>query len=122
MEKIIEQIKTLRATELACAEERHKLEAQLVAEIAPPMDGSKTLKLDGYKVTATSKLKRAVDWSALDAADISDVHREAITRQTRALDLANLKLLQDANPAVYNRIAACITTTPAKASVSIKDA
>lgn len=120
MQKIIEQIKTLRATELACQKERHKLEADLAQEIAPPLDGSASASYGSHRVTATAKLKRAVDWDLLDAADISDIHREAVTRLTRALDLKNLKLLQAANPAVYKRIASCITATPSKVAITIK--
>ena len=116
----VEEIRKLRRQELDAAAKRHKLEAEISAALQPPLDGSKTEKIGDYKVTCSAKLKRVVDWEALDAADLSDVHRETITRLTRTLDLKNLKIYQTANPAVYNKIAACITATPAKVTVTIK--
>ena len=86
---------------------------------APP-SGEGTLKQD--EVTVAFKVTRKVDSDALFAVygDLSDNAKKAF-RFKADVSLTQYRALSEFDAATFNKVAAFVTTTPAKPTVTLKD-
>jgi len=102
---------------------RVEIEAQIIAALGEPDEGSATHELvDGSKLTITSKITRTVDEAAWRSimADIPDHLRPISFAEKAVLDLKGLRWLMDHEPRMYNRVAAAVTSKKAKSALSLK--
>jgi hypothetical protein len=102
---------------------RVELEAQIIAVLGEPDEGSATHELvDGSKLTITSKITRTVDEAAWRSimADIPEQMRPISFAERAVLDLKGLRWLMDHEPRIYNRVAAAVTAKKAKSALSLK--
>lgn len=114
--------------EQKCIEEqankrRVEIEAQIIAALGEPDEGSATHELvDGSKLTITSKITRTVDEAAWRSimADIPEHLRPISFAEKAVLDLKGLRWLMENEPRMYNRVAAAVTAKKAKSALSLK--
>lgn len=102
---------------------RVEIEAQIIAALGEPEEGSATHELtDGSKLTITSKINRTVDeavWRSI-MAGIPEHLRPISFVEKVVLDLKGLRYLMDHEPRIYNRVAAAVTARKAKSSISVR--
>lgn len=102
---------------------RVEIEAQIIAALGEPDEGSATHELvDGSKLTITSKITRTVDEAAWRSimADIPEHLRPISFAEKAVLDLKGLRWLMENEPRMYNRVAAAVTAKKAKSALSLK--
>lgn len=102
---------------------RVDIEAQIIAALGEPDEGSATHELvDGSKLTITSKITRTVDEAAWRSimADIPEHLRPISFAEKAVLDLKGLRWLMENEPRMYNRVAAAVTAKKAKSALSLK--
>ncbi len=102
---------------------RVEIEAQIIAALGEPEEGSATHELvDGSKLTITSKITRTVDEAAWRSimAGIPEHLRPISFVEKAVLDLKGLRYLMDHEPLIYNRVAAAVTAKKAKSALSLK--
>ena len=98
-------------------------EQELIDMIGAPEEGSKTHKLNGFKVEVKGVINRKVDWDVLDTICATLAEQEpffmAPIKIKRELDVTEVKRLFRESPGVYARLAKAITATPGKTGVTI---
>jgi len=102
---------------------RVEIEAQIIAALGEPDEGSATHELvDGSKLTITSKITRTVDEAAWRSimADIPEHLRPISFAEKAVLDLKGLRWLMENEPRMYNRVAAAVTAKKAKSAISVR--
>lgn len=107
--------------EAAANKRRLEIEKQLQAAIDVPDEGSKTHKIDGYKITATQPVSRKLDaaeWAKRAKLIPADLH--PIKTKIEA-DPAGCKYLAENEPKLWAKIAAAFTTTPGKVGFKIEE-
>jgi hypothetical protein len=117
---LVAELRQARASEKAATDLRQSLEAQLVS-LHPVTDGSEeTVKGDGYSIAF--KMTRKVDSDALFAVfnTLPDNAKKAF-RFKADLALTQYRALSEFDAATFNKVAAFVTTTPAKPTVTLKD-
>ena len=96
---------------------------ELVDMLGVPDEGSKTHRLQGFKVELKGVVNRKVDWDVLDAVCAEIERQEAFftapIKIKRELDETEVKRLFREQPGVYARIAKGITATPGKTGVTV---
>lgn len=102
---------------------RVEIEAQIIAALGEPDEGSATHELvDGSKLTITSKITRTVDeavWLRV-APLVPEALRPVQFAQVAKIDLKGLRWLRDHQPSVYAIVAQAITAKKAKSALSLK--
>ena len=102
---------------------RVEIEAQIIAALGEPEEGSATHELaDGSKLTITSKINRTVDeavWLRV-APLVPEALRPVQFAQVAKIDLKGLRWLRDHQPSVYAIVAQAITAKKAKSALSLK--
>ena len=99
---------------------RLKIEEQLCAALEIPAEGSKTHKIDGYKVTVTQPITRKLDeaqWAKV--RDHCQVDMRPVKIKTEA-DAAGVKWLQEHEPKVWRKIASAFETKPGKVGFKVE--
>ena len=90
---------------------------ELIDILGSPEEGSKTHRLQGFKVELKGVVNRKVDWDVLDAVCAEIERQEAFftapIKIKRELDETEVKRLFREQPGVYARLAKAITATPA---------
>jgi hypothetical protein len=117
---LVAQLRQARAEEKSATEYRQGLEAQLVS-LHPVTEGSEeTVKGEGFSIAY--KLTRKVDSDALFAAfgDLPENAKKAF-RFKADVSLTQYRALSEFDTATFNKVAAFVTTTPAKPTVTLKD-
>ncbi len=102
---------------------RVEIEAQIIAALGEPEEGSATHELtDGSKLTITSKINRTVDEAAWRSimAGIPEQLRPISFVEKVVLDLKGLRYLMDHEPRIYNRVAAAVTAKKVKSAISVR--
>ena len=118
-ENIISRIQHLKAQEGLLKIERQGLEAELAAMIGnDKLEGSKSVKFDGYKITVTNKLTRKLDYEAYQTIEESLPEGVRCVDLKPTLNLKKLRALEAVDPSISAQF---ITTKPAKAAVTIKE-
>lgn len=106
-----------RNTEKAAKEYRLSLERKLVEAFgASKAEGTETKATDGFKVSVTSKLNRALDIDAYQALNLPD--NMSFVDFKPSINLKNLRMAERIDPI---SVAKCITTKPGKPSIKIEE-
>lgn len=109
-----------RAENKATAE-RIKIEEHLSAALDVPKEGSKTHKIDGYKVTLTQPVTRKLDEAMWEKVrDKCQTDMRPVKIKTEA-DAVGIKWLQNNEPKTWAKIAAAFETKPGKIGVKVEE-
>jgi hypothetical protein len=109
-----------KQAEKAAQTERLAVEEAIVALLPSGKEGTVTDKATGISVAY--KNTRKVDNDALQGAWMSlNTNQQNAFKWKADIDTRHLKGLQELDPGAYQTIAAFITSTPAKPSISIKE-
>lgn len=114
---------TAKRREAAANEERVAIEAEIIAALGEPEEGSATHELaDGSKLTITSKITRTIDaqiWrQVMDR--VPEALRPIQFEETLCLDTKGLRWLMEHQPAVYQVVAMAVTAKKAKSAITVK--
>jgi len=119
---VADWIEAKRAEDVA-NKARIALEAEIIAAVGEPDEGSATHELvDGSKLTITAKITRTVDeavWRSI-MAQVPEAMRPITFVEEAKLDLKGLRWLQANQPEIYAFCARAITAKKAKTAVSLK--
>ena len=108
-----------RAEQKANAE-RIAIEAQIAQALDVPTEGSKTHKLDAFKVTLTQPVNRKLDVEAWGKVrDICPPDMQPIKVKLEA-DAAGCKYLANNEPALWAKISPAFETKPGKTGVTVE--
>lgn len=101
--------------------ERIKIEEHLVSALDVPDEGSKTQKVDGFKITLTQPIGRKLDEAAWDKVKGKiDASLWPIKTKIEA-DAAGMKYLAANEPKVWAKIAAAFETKPGKVGFKVEE-
>lgn len=108
-----------RAEQKANAE-RIAIEAQIAEALDVPSEGSKTHKLEHFKVTLTQPVTRKIDAEAWDkVSHLLPANMQPIKVKLEA-DAAGCKYLANNEPALWARISPAFETKPGKIGVKVE--
>lgn len=108
-----------KAAEDGARQRRVELETQILELAGVKEEGSQHVDTAYFRVTTVGKLTRSLDAAAWEAirgdvpADLAPVDYKP------SLDLKKLRAIETANPELYQKIAQCISTKPAKPSIKV---
>jgi hypothetical protein len=98
-------------------------EQELIDMLGQLEEGSKTHRLQGFKVEVKGVINRKVDWPTFDAVCQQIAQQEAFfmepVKVKRELDETEVKRLAREQPGVYARLAKALTATPGKTGVTV---
>lgn len=103
----------------ACKAVEFKLRNKILGSLLQDkLEGAKTVKDHGYKITATAKLIRSLDPGILQATweDFTEEEKECITYAPK-LNLAKYRKIEDCG----GKLSEAITVKPAQATLSIEE-
>lgn len=106
--------------EAAANAERLKIEAQMVEALEVPTEGSKTHKIEGYKITVTQPVTRKIDvdaWAKVSAK--CPAAMQPIKTKIEA-DATGCKYLAEHEPQIWKRIASAFETKPGKVGFKVE--
>ena len=107
--------------ENAANAKRLKIEQQLVQALEIPEEGSKTHKMDGFKVTVTQPITRKLD---VDAWAKVESHCPVAMRPVKIkfeADATGCKWLQNNEPQIWKKIAKAFETKPGKVGFKVEE-
>lgn len=110
-----------KRAENAAAATRIKIETQLAQALDVPQEGSKTHKIDGFKVTLTQPVARKVDpkkWEAVKHLITPDM---APVKMKIEADASGCKWLAENDPLAWRKIAPAFETKPGKVGVKVEE-
>lgn len=110
-----------KRAETVATEKRHAIVKELAAALDVPAEGSKTHKIDGYKVTLTQPVTRKLlpdEWEAV--AHHCPPAMSPIRVKTEA-DAAGVKWLANNEPDLWRKIATAFETKPGKVGVKVEE-
>ena len=119
---VADWIEAKRAEDVA-NKARIALEAEIIAAVGEPDEGSATHELiDGSKLTITAKITRTVDEAAWRQVMpmVPEALRPIQLVETAKLDVKGLRWLQEHRPEVYAVVAQAVTAKRAKTAVTLK--
>ena len=117
---LILALRAVKADELACKNERIRLEGLIEAQFAKPDGGEGTHNDEEFKITW--KLNRTVDTTKVqDAWDGLSKNAQRAFRWKAEVDLSHLRALNELDAVAYAQAAQYITSKPAKPSIELKD-
>jgi len=110
-----------KSDEKKANQRRLELEQELIEMLGMKCEGSKTHNLEGFKVTIKGSMNRKLDKDAyLGLASRIPADRNPVRVVEKfELDDAGCRWLTENDPTVWGILAAAITTTPAKPSVTV---
>ena len=120
LETLCAQLLDAKRAEDRAKRERIALEAQIAAAVDVPEEGSKTHRLDAFKVTGTQPVSRRLDakaWDGVAHLIPSSLHP---VRATYAADPAGCKWLHNNEPEMWAKIASAFETKPGKIAVKVE--
>lgn len=107
--------------ENAANAKRLKIEEQLVQALEIPEEGSKTHKMDGFKVTVTQPVTRKLDVDAWEkVADKCPEGMRPVKVKLEA-DATGCKWLQSNEPQIWKKIAKAFETKPGKVGFKVEE-
>lgn len=121
LETLCAQLLEAKRAEDRAKRERIALEAQIAAAVDVPEEGSKTHRLDAFKVTVTQPVTRKLDeeewWHVCHY--VPD-HMAPVRTKTEA-DPAGCKWLFNNEPEMWAKIASAFETKPGKIAVKVEE-
>lgn len=109
-----------KRAETAANKRRIEIEAQLAQCFDVPDEGSKTHKLDGYKITLTQPVSRKVDEAIWDQIKRTVPAALRPVKVKLEADATGCKYLVKNEPAIWARIAPAFETKPGKIGVKVE--
>lgn len=109
-----------KRAETAANRRRIEIETQLAQCFDVPDEGSKTHKLDSYKITLTQPVTRKVDEAAWDQVKRSVPPALRPVKMKLEADTTGCKYLRDKEPEIWARIATAFETKPGKIGVKVE--
>jgi hypothetical protein len=109
-----------KRAEAAANARRIEIEEQLAQALEVPEEGSKTHKLDGYKVTVSQPVSRKLDeaeWQKVSGKCPPDMRPVKIKIEA---DATGCKWLAKNEPAIWKRIASAFETKPGKIGFKVE--
>jgi hypothetical protein len=120
IDQLISALRAVKEDELACKNERIRLEGLIESQFAKPDGGEGTHNDEEFKVVW--KLNRTVDTTKVqDAWNTLSQNVQRAFRWKADVDLSYLRALQELDSAAYAQAAQYITSKPAKPSIELKD-
>jgi hypothetical protein len=110
-----------KRAEAEAAKRRYAIEAQMCDALDVPDEGSKTYKLDGYKVTVTQPVTRKLDeaiWQKVSALCPAEMHPIKVKIEA---DATGCKYLAQNEPAIWKKIARAFETKPGKVGFKVEE-
>lgn len=107
-----------RAEQLA-TEKRHAIEKELAAALDVPAEGSKTHKIDGYKITLIQPVTRKLDENQIDMV-CQTARGLAPIKVKYEADATGCKWLAENEPELWRKIAVAFETKPGKIGVKVE--
>lgn len=110
-----------KRAEAAATKRRHEIEGQLASALDVPTEGSRTHKLDGYKVTLTQPVARKLDvaaWEKVKALCPADMQPIKVKIEA---DATGCKYLAKNEPDLWRKIAIAFETKPGKVGVKVEE-
>lgn len=120
MQDLIQNYLTAKAEELNATAKREYYEALILAKVKAPEDGSKSTKMDGYRITAQGRLNFKADMAQLLVlvqqlpAELRPIKQETV------LDRTGAKYIRANEPDTWAIIAPAIEVKPGKSSIKIE--
>ena len=102
--------------------ERLKIEAQMCDALEVPDEGSKTHKIEGYKITVTQPVARKLDedaWEKVKDRIPQDMWPVKIKVEA---DATGCKYLAGNEPAMWRKIASAFEVKPGKVGFKVEEA
>jgi len=101
--------------------ERLKIEAQMCEALEVPDEGSKTHKIEGYKITVTQPVARKLDEDAW--AKVRDrIPQDLWPVKTKIeADATGCKYLSEKDPALWRKIASAFEVKPGKVGFRVEE-
>lgn len=99
---------------------RHAVEAELAAALECPGEGSKTHKLDGFKIIMTQPVTRKVDAKAWDMVKAQVPEGMQPVKVKLEADATGCKWLAKNEPDMWAKIARAFETKPGKIGVKVE--
>jgi hypothetical protein len=122
VDKFAEALEKAKGAEEAARLNRVAIEEKIIDLLGVRDEGSFSANTGRYKVTTTGKISRKVDWEQYYASvECCIPENMRPVRLKPELDLEGLRYLQNNDPDVYRIMASCITVTPGKPAVTIKE-
>ena len=117
---LVEQLRHAKHIEEGAVEHRRNLEAQLVSLFGTNEITEGTAKFDDFSITY--KVTRKVDSDALFPTfnDLPENAKKAF-RFKADVSTSHYRALSELDAATFAKVAAFVTTTPAKPTVTLKD-
>lgn len=109
-----------KRAETAANKRRLEIEGQLVQAFDVPQEGSKTHKIDGYKIALTQPVSRKVDPAVWDQVKRTVPAALRPVKMKIEADAAGCKYLLEMEPAIWARIAPAFETKPGKIGVKVE--
>ena len=109
-----------KRAETAANKRRIEIEAQLAQCFDVPDEGSKTHKLDGYKITFTQPVSRKVDEAIWDQIKRTVPAALRPVKVKIEADATGCKYLVKNEPEIWARIAPAFETKPGKIGVKVE--
>ena len=109
-----------KRAETAANKRRIEIENQLAQCFAVPGEGSKTHKLDGYKVTLTQPVTRKLDekaWELVKGNIPDNLHPIKVKIEA---DATGCKYLANNEPEIWDKVAKAFETKPGKIGVKVE--
>jgi uncharacterized lipoprotein len=109
-----------KRAEAEAAQRRYAIEAQMCEALEVPAEGSKTHKLDGYKVTVTQPVTRKLDEAVWDQVrNNCPPDMQPIKIRIEA-DATGCKYLANHEPEIWRKIARAFETKPGKVGFKVE--
>ena len=109
-----------KRAETAANKRRIEIEAQLAQCFDVPEEGSKTHKLDNFKITLTQPVSRKVDEAVWDQVKRTVPAALRPVKMKLEADAVGCKYLLTKEPEIWARIAAAFETKPGKIGVKVE--
>lgn len=110
-----------KRAENAATATRIKIEEELAQALDVPEEGSKTHKIDGFKVTLTQPVTRKLDAVAWEKVRQNISDDLAPVKIKLEADAAGCKWLASNEPKLWRKIAAAFETKPGKIGVKVEE-
>lgn len=108
-------------SELAKAQSRlDSITSEILKSVDVKDEGSKTTKVDGYKVTTTQPIYRKVDAAAWNQVSYRIPDNMHPVKYKLEADAKGVRYLIDNEPDLWSEIAEAFTTTPGKIQVKVE--
>ena len=117
MKALCKQLIEAKTAEAAAKTHRLQIEQAILDSLTDlPLEGTKSHKQGGYKLTVTTKCKRKLDYKAYTNLDLPN--NLSFVDLKPSLNLKKMRAIEMVDP---DLVAKCVTVFPAKASIKVSE-